>query len=234
MFEFSYLGCREYTLSRVFVFSYTFHILKCRLNTVKMKLHRSPLTCIWFVVFLFLSFQKSNLMFKRLDASTLPEDILSNTQTLPMMGHSAGSALWVRARLQICVCVLVSPFTRLFTVSLLSQCRTRGGFVALSPISPQELFMPPISSDTDASQQQNPVRKRSNTSIRPLMPQPCLRAVVLNSWALKTKHCRPQMCWALEWNSKFSFSEWFLTFLNMILKSRTIFFCYFLIVFFIS
>nr|XP_020451530.1 voltage-dependent R-type calcium channel subunit alpha-1E-like [Monopterus albus] len=69
--------------------------------------------------------QKSSLMFKRLDASTLPEDILSNTQPLPMMAHSAGSAL------------------------------TRGGFVALSPISPQELFMPPISSDIDASQQEN-------------------------------------------------------------------------------
>ncbi|XP_077375251.1 voltage-dependent R-type calcium channel subunit alpha-1E-like [Festucalex cinctus] len=69
--------------------------------------------------------QKSNLIFKRLDASTLPEDILSNTQPLPMMAHSAGSAL------------------------------TRGGFVALSPISPQELFLQSMSSDTDAGQQQN-------------------------------------------------------------------------------
>ncbi|XP_026230933.1 voltage-dependent R-type calcium channel subunit alpha-1E-like isoform X3 [Anabas testudineus] len=69
--------------------------------------------------------QKSNLMFKRLDASTLPEDILSNSQPLPMMAHSAGSAL------------------------------TRGGFVALSPISPQELFLQPISSDTEAAQPQN-------------------------------------------------------------------------------
>ncbi|XP_067331062.1 voltage-dependent R-type calcium channel subunit alpha-1E isoform X3 [Channa argus] len=69
--------------------------------------------------------QKSNLMFKRLDAATLPEDILSNTQPLPMMAHSAGSAL------------------------------TRGGFVALSPISPQELFLQPISSDIEAGQQQN-------------------------------------------------------------------------------
>ncbi|XP_049453892.1 voltage-dependent R-type calcium channel subunit alpha-1E-like [Epinephelus fuscoguttatus] len=69
--------------------------------------------------------QKSALMFKRLDASTLPEDILANTQTLPMMAHSAGSAL------------------------------TRGGFVALSPISPQELFLQPISSDAEASQPQN-------------------------------------------------------------------------------
>ncbi|XP_023190924.1 voltage-dependent R-type calcium channel subunit alpha-1E-like isoform X1 [Xiphophorus maculatus] len=71
--------------------------------------------------------QKSNLIFKRLDASTLPEDILSNTTSLPMMAHSAGSAL------------------------------TRGGFVALSPISPQELFLQPVSSDTDAGQQQNVV-----------------------------------------------------------------------------
>ncbi|XP_058483634.1 voltage-dependent R-type calcium channel subunit alpha-1E-like isoform X1 [Solea solea] len=69
--------------------------------------------------------QKSSLIFKRLDASALPEDILSNTQPLPLMAHSAGSAL------------------------------TRGGFVALSPISPQELFLQPMSSDADASQQQN-------------------------------------------------------------------------------
>uniref|UniRef100_A0A8C9X093 Calcium voltage-gated channel subunit alpha1 E n=1 Tax=Sander lucioperca TaxID=283035 RepID=A0A8C9X093_SANLU len=73
--------------------------------------------------------QKSSLMFKRLDGSALPEEILSNTQTLPMMAHSAG---------------------------------TRGGFVALSPISPQELFLQPISSDPDASQEQNLVRKRTN------------------------------------------------------------------------
>uniref|UniRef100_A0A1A8CQY4 Calcium channel, voltage-dependent, R type, alpha 1E subunit n=1 Tax=Nothobranchius kadleci TaxID=1051664 RepID=A0A1A8CQY4_NOTKA len=69
--------------------------------------------------------QKSNMIFKRLDASTLPEDILSNAQPLPMMAHSAGSAL------------------------------TRGGFVALSPISPQELFLQPISSDADGGQQQS-------------------------------------------------------------------------------
>lgn len=40
-------------------------------------------------------------MFKRLDASTLPEDILSNTQ-MPLMAHSAGSALWVPAHVHIC------------------------------------------------------------------------------------------------------------------------------------
>uniref|UniRef100_A0A8C9X0N0 Calcium voltage-gated channel subunit alpha1 E n=1 Tax=Sander lucioperca TaxID=283035 RepID=A0A8C9X0N0_SANLU len=80
--------------------------------------------------------QKSSLMFKRLDGSALPEEILSNTQTLPMMAHSAGSAL------------------------------TRGGFVALSPISPQELFLQPISSDPDASQEQNLVRKRTNMKHR--------------------------------------------------------------------
>uniref|UniRef100_A0AAQ5WY58 Voltage-dependent calcium channel alpha-1 subunit IQ domain-containing protein n=2 Tax=Amphiprion ocellaris TaxID=80972 RepID=A0AAQ5WY58_AMPOC len=80
--------------------------------------------------------QKSSLMFKRLDASTLPEDILSNTQPLPMMAHSAGSAL------------------------------TRGGFVALSPISPQELFLQPMSSDTDAGQQQNPQVEVTSGSIK--------------------------------------------------------------------
>ncbi|XP_029381069.1 voltage-dependent R-type calcium channel subunit alpha-1E-like [Echeneis naucrates] len=80
--------------------------------------------------------QKSNLMFKRLDASTLPEDILSNTAPLPTMAHSAGSAL------------------------------TRGGFVALSPISPQELFLQPMSSDTDANQQQNPQTEVASSSMK--------------------------------------------------------------------
>ncbi|XP_056149220.1 voltage-dependent R-type calcium channel subunit alpha-1E-like [Lampris incognitus] len=69
--------------------------------------------------------QKSNLIFKRLDASALPDDILSNTQPLPSMAHSAGSAL------------------------------TRGGFVALSPISPQELFLEPECSDVESSQSQS-------------------------------------------------------------------------------
>uniref|UniRef100_A0A3Q2QQ12 Calcium voltage-gated channel subunit alpha1 E n=2 Tax=Fundulus heteroclitus TaxID=8078 RepID=A0A3Q2QQ12_FUNHE len=80
--------------------------------------------------------QKSNLIFKRLDASTLPEDILSNTNPLPMMAHSAGSAL------------------------------TRGGFVALSPISPQDLFLPPISSDIDGDQQQNVQGEATNGSMK--------------------------------------------------------------------
>ncbi|XP_063742041.1 voltage-dependent R-type calcium channel subunit alpha-1E-like isoform X1 [Eleginops maclovinus] len=82
--------------------------------------------------------QKSSLIFKRLDASTLSEDILSNTQTLPIMAHSAGSAL------------------------------TRGGLVALSPISPEELFLQPISSDTDANQQQDLVGECSRGIEAPL------------------------------------------------------------------
>ncbi|XP_056276374.1 voltage-dependent R-type calcium channel subunit alpha-1E-like [Pseudoliparis swirei] len=71
--------------------------------------------------------QKSSLIFQRLDASALPEDILSDTTAPPMPAHSAVSAL------------------------------TRGGFVALNPISPQDLFLP-ISSDADAdaAEQQNP------------------------------------------------------------------------------
>ncbi|XP_023674747.2 voltage-dependent R-type calcium channel subunit alpha-1E-like isoform X1 [Paramormyrops kingsleyae] len=58
--------------------------------------------------------QKPAPMFQQMDASTLPQDILSG----PFLSHSAGSAL------------------------------TRGGFVALSPIS-QELFMQPVSSDVE-------------------------------------------------------------------------------------
>nr|XP_040026780.1 voltage-dependent R-type calcium channel subunit alpha-1E-like isoform X4 [Gasterosteus aculeatus aculeatus] len=80
--------------------------------------------------------QKSSLMFKRLDASTLPEDILSDSQSLPMMAHSAGSAL------------------------------TRGGFLALSPISPQELFLQPISTDTGGAQEQNPTEVASGSMKR--------------------------------------------------------------------
>ncbi|XP_028974512.2 voltage-dependent R-type calcium channel subunit alpha-1E isoform X4 [Esox lucius] len=69
--------------------------------------------------------QKASLRaFQRLDASTLSEDILSNTQPLPCMPHSAGSAL------------------------------TRGGLVALSPLSPQDLFsMQTMTSDLDTSSQ---------------------------------------------------------------------------------
>lgn len=66
-------------------------------NQISSSVLPSILTCH----VLYLSFQKSNLMFKRLDASALPEDILSNTQPLPMMAHSAGSALWVCAHMQI-------------------------------------------------------------------------------------------------------------------------------------
>uniref|UniRef100_A0A8C8LUZ3 Voltage-dependent calcium channel alpha-1 subunit IQ domain-containing protein n=1 Tax=Oncorhynchus tshawytscha TaxID=74940 RepID=A0A8C8LUZ3_ONCTS len=59
--------------------------------------------------------QKHAPMFQRMDASSLPQDILCSAKALPFLTHSAGSAL------------------------------TRGGFVALSPISPQEMFMQPIS-----------------------------------------------------------------------------------------
>uniref|UniRef100_A0AAQ4Q8Z5 Voltage-dependent calcium channel alpha-1 subunit IQ domain-containing protein n=1 Tax=Gasterosteus aculeatus aculeatus TaxID=481459 RepID=A0AAQ4Q8Z5_GASAC len=52
-----------------------------------------------------------------------------------------------------------------------SQCRTRGGFLALSPISPQELFLQPISTDTGGAQEQNPVRKRVTGSPQPLTAQ---------------------------------------------------------------
>ncbi|KAL1270173.1 hypothetical protein QQF64_032462, partial [Cirrhinus molitorella] len=62
--------------------------------------------------------QKHAPMFQRMDASSLPQDILCSAKALPFLTHSAGSAL------------------------------TRGGFVALSPISPQDLFMQPLAQDS--------------------------------------------------------------------------------------
>ncbi|XP_051950554.1 voltage-dependent R-type calcium channel subunit alpha-1E-like [Xyrauchen texanus] len=62
--------------------------------------------------------QKHAPMFQRMDASSLPQDILCSAKALPFLTHSAGSAL------------------------------TRGGFVALSPISPQDLYMQHMTQDT--------------------------------------------------------------------------------------
>ncbi|XP_074524114.1 voltage-dependent R-type calcium channel subunit alpha-1E [Halichoeres trimaculatus] len=59
--------------------------------------------------------QKHAPMFQRMDASSLPQEILCNAKALSFLRHSAGSAL------------------------------TRGGFVALSPISPQDMFLQPLS-----------------------------------------------------------------------------------------
>lgn len=55
--------------------------------------------------------------------------------------------------------------------------------MALSPISPQELFLQPISSDTEAGQQQ--VRKGTIISKQPLSQQLRLRAVVPNLFDLQ-------------------------------------------------
>ncbi|KAM3876104.1 voltage-dependent R-type calcium channel subunit alpha-1E [Diretmus argenteus] len=57
--------------------------------------------------------QKHAPMFQRMDASSLPQEILCSAKALPFLTHSAGSAL-------------------------------TGGFVALSPISPQEMFLQPL------------------------------------------------------------------------------------------
>ncbi|XP_062419226.1 voltage-dependent R-type calcium channel subunit alpha-1E isoform X5 [Pungitius pungitius] len=57
--------------------------------------------------------QKHAPMFQRMDASSLPQEILCNAKSLSFLRHSAGSAL--------------------------------GGFGALSPISPQEMFLQPLS-----------------------------------------------------------------------------------------
>lgn len=144
-------------------------------------------TFSWRVCYWCVPHQKSSLMFKRLDASTLPEDILSETQTLPMMAHSAGSALWVFALLQICLLCLLfqSPlFIYLFSLPLY---RTRGGFVALSPISPQELFLQPISSDIEASQPENPVREDHHHYHYQLLPQ--WSVALFLDWHNLYKHC---------------------------------------------
>ncbi|KAJ3600005.1 hypothetical protein NHX12_033957 [Muraenolepis orangiensis] len=68
--------------------------------------------------------QKHAPMFQRMDASSLPQDILCSAKTLPFLSHGAGSSL------------------------------TRGGFgVALSPISPQEMFLQhPLSHTMDKEQ----------------------------------------------------------------------------------
>nr|XP_040040128.1 voltage-dependent R-type calcium channel subunit alpha-1E isoform X5 [Gasterosteus aculeatus aculeatus] len=59
--------------------------------------------------------QKHAPMFQRMDASSLPQEILCNAKSLSFLRHSAGSAL------------------------------ARGGFGALSPIAPQEMFLQPLS-----------------------------------------------------------------------------------------
>ncbi|XP_026161077.1 voltage-dependent R-type calcium channel subunit alpha-1E [Mastacembelus armatus] len=68
--------------------------------------------------------QKHAPMFQRMDASSLPQEILCNAKSLSFLRHSAGSAL------------------------------TRGGFVALSPISPQEMFLQPLSRSREEKEEQ--------------------------------------------------------------------------------
>ncbi|XP_042564802.1 voltage-dependent R-type calcium channel subunit alpha-1E isoform X4 [Clupea harengus] len=68
--------------------------------------------------------QKHAPMFQRMDASSLPQDILSNAKALPFLAHSTGSAL--------------------------------GGFAALSPMSPQELFMPPVPCHDEEEEEEEP------------------------------------------------------------------------------
>ncbi|XP_044054404.1 voltage-dependent R-type calcium channel subunit alpha-1E isoform X4 [Siniperca chuatsi] len=69
--------------------------------------------------------QKHAPMFQRMDASSLPQEILCNAKSLSFLRHSAGSAL------------------------------TRGGFVALSPISPQEMFMQPLSRSREEKEEED-------------------------------------------------------------------------------
>nr|XP_020468651.1 voltage-dependent R-type calcium channel subunit alpha-1E [Monopterus albus] len=75
--------------------------------------------------------QKHAPMFQRMDASSLPQEILCNAKSLSFLRHSAGSAL------------------------------TRGGFVALSPISPQEMFMQPLSCSREEKEDEDDDSYRS-------------------------------------------------------------------------
>lgn len=158
-------------------------ILIFGLCDMKIKLKWRPLTCVWLVMFSFLSSQKSNLMFKRLDASTLPEDILSNTQTLPMMAHSAGSALWVRAPVQICrICSLC-----LRVCLLVSVCSDTGPGEASwlwAPSHPRSYFCSPSAPTLMPVNSRIRWESRTNMSTQPLIPSSCLTAVVLNLFLL--------------------------------------------------
>ncbi|XP_034736761.1 voltage-dependent R-type calcium channel subunit alpha-1E isoform X6 [Etheostoma cragini] len=69
--------------------------------------------------------QKHAPMFQRMDASSLPPEILCNAKSLSFLRHSAGSAL------------------------------TRGGFLALSPISPQEMFLQPLSRSGEEKEEED-------------------------------------------------------------------------------
>ncbi|XP_035502564.2 voltage-dependent R-type calcium channel subunit alpha-1E isoform X2 [Scophthalmus maximus] len=68
--------------------------------------------------------QKHAPMFQRMDASSLPQEILCNAKSLSFLRHGAGSAL------------------------------TRGGFVALSPISAQEMYLQPLSRSRDEKEEE--------------------------------------------------------------------------------
>ncbi|XP_068600039.1 voltage-dependent R-type calcium channel subunit alpha-1E [Brachionichthys hirsutus] len=68
--------------------------------------------------------QKHAPMFQRMDASSLPQEILCNAKSLSFLNHTAGSAL------------------------------TRGGFVALSPISPQEMFLQPLAHSREVKEEE--------------------------------------------------------------------------------
>ncbi|KAF7651276.1 hypothetical protein LDENG_00113200 [Lucifuga dentata] len=72
--------------------------------------------------------QKHAPMFQRMDASSLPQEILCNAKSLSFLRHSAGSAL------------------------------TRGGFVALSPISPQEMFLQPLAHSMEEEEEEEAYR----------------------------------------------------------------------------
>lgn len=69
--------------------------------------------------------------------------------------------------------------------------------MALSPISPQELFLAPISSDTDAGQQQNQVR-HINVCLWAVFLRPFdMRPIMFNRDMNKNIYCIGFDRWAL-------------------------------------
>lgn len=69
----------------------------------------------------------------------------------------------------------------------------------MSPISPQELFLQPISSDVEASQQENPVRENRceqtrTTIINGSHDAGLLLVLVNTTYENIVSHCKMRMC----------------------------------------
>lgn len=98
----------------------------------------------------------------------------------------------------VCSSCLHSPL--LIYLFFLPLYRTRGGFVALSPISPQELFLQPISSDVEASQPENPVSEgQCEQTTTTIIISSCHSDLLSFSWTDTSytntvQHCKLCVC----------------------------------------